>query len=103
METIIILLSPQKRKNPDADLRYIIPERIEEISENTIQSNGYDYLKDNTLAIWLSTNSYRKALPKIITLFEQETFLENDISKTVSIYASKQENADLEQCKKIYP
>ena len=32
MQTIIIVLSPAKLKNPDLDLRYCIPDRIEEVS-----------------------------------------------------------------------
>lgn len=30
--------------NPDLDLRYCIPDRIKEVSNGTIQDNGYDYI-----------------------------------------------------------
>lgn len=30
MQTIIIVLNPTKLENPDLDLRYFIPDRIEE-------------------------------------------------------------------------
>lgn len=34
MQTIIIVLNPGKLENPDIDLRYCIPDRIEEISHS---------------------------------------------------------------------
>ena len=36
MQTIIIKLDPAKLENADLDLRYYVPERIEEISNGTI-------------------------------------------------------------------
>ncbi len=32
MQTIIVLLNPGKLKNPDMDLCYCVPDRIEEVS-----------------------------------------------------------------------
>ncbi len=36
MQTIILLLNPGKLDNPDMDLRYCIPDRIEEVSGSAI-------------------------------------------------------------------
>lgn len=44
MQTIIVLLNPGMLENADLDLRYRIPDRIEEVSNSLIQSNGYDYM-----------------------------------------------------------
>ena len=44
MQTIIVLLNPGKLENPDLDIRYQIPDRIEEVSGGIIQDNGYDYI-----------------------------------------------------------
>ena len=44
MQTIIVLLNPGMIENADLDLRYRIPDRIEEVSNSLIQSNGYDYI-----------------------------------------------------------
>lgn len=44
MQTIIVLLNPGMLENADLDLRYRIPDRIEEVSNSLIQSNGYDYI-----------------------------------------------------------
>ena len=40
MQTIIVLLNPGMLENADLDLRYRIPDRIEEVSNSLIQSNG---------------------------------------------------------------
>ena len=39
MQTIIVLLNPGMLENADLDLRYRIPDRIEEVSNSLIQSN----------------------------------------------------------------
>ena len=44
MQTIIILLNPGKLENPDLDLRYLVPDRIEEVSGSAIQDNGYSFI-----------------------------------------------------------
>ena len=44
MQTIIVLLNPGKLNNPDLDLCYCVPDRIEEVSHGEIQDNGYDFI-----------------------------------------------------------
>lgn len=44
MQTIVILLESGKLINPDLDLRYLIPDRIGELTDGSIQDNGYDYI-----------------------------------------------------------
>ncbi len=58
MSSIIIVLNPAKLENPDADLRYDIPDTIEEITEGDIQGDGYDYDFPNNddMAIFLTGN-----------------------------------------------
>lgn len=40
MQTIIVLLNPGELENPDTDLCYCVPDRIEEVSDSVIQGNG---------------------------------------------------------------
>lgn len=57
MQTIIVLLDPGKLKNPDLDLCYCVPDRIEQVSGLAIQSNGYDFLDASASArIYISEN-----------------------------------------------
>ena len=72
MQTIIIVLNPKKMENPDLDIRYLLPERIEEITEGMVRDNGYDYLPNN------------------------------DLSGAAEIYVSEENCADLDKCQKVY-
>ena len=56
MQTIVIVLNAAKMTNPDLDIRYALPDRIQEFTNNEIQDNGYDYLSDIELGLWLETN-----------------------------------------------
>ena len=43
MQTIVISMDARKLENPDLDIRYSLPERIEMWSAEAVQDNGYDY------------------------------------------------------------
>lgn len=108
MQTIIVLLDPTKLKNPDLDLRYNIPDRIEEVSDGSIEDNGYDYIeignRDDILGIWLETESAYGNYPVIVKLFKEENFLGNDLSLSAEIYISEKETeVNLENCTKVFP
>lgn len=103
METIIIKLDARKLKNPDLDIRYILPERIEEYTDHAVTDNGYDYLSDTELGIWLGAAHAQEAAAQIIALLKAETFCENDISESAELFISAEESADIEKCQKIYP
>lgn len=40
MQTIIIVLNPKEMSNPDLDIRYALPDRIEELTDGKIKDNG---------------------------------------------------------------
>lgn len=105
METIVIKLNPELLENPDLDLRYKIPDRIEELSNKKIMDNGYDYLegRNNPIGIWMKTELAEENYKFIVDVFKKERFLENDLSKSAEIYISKADCDELENCKKVYP
>lgn len=103
MQTIVIVLDAAKMTNPDLDIRYTLPDRIEEYTNNQIKDNGYDYLSETELGIWLETDDSIKNVEQIIKLLNAEIFLENDLSQSAQIYISEEECADVENCRKIYP
>ena len=103
METIIIKLDSKKMKNPDLDMRYDLPKRIEEYTDNQITDNGYDYISNTELGLWLETDNAEKNAELIIQLLSAETFLDNDLSDIAEIYISDEECAEIENCRKIYP
>ena len=103
MQTIIIVLDSNKMTNPDLDIRYILPDRIEEYTNNIINDNGYDHLSDSKLGIWLETDDSKNNVNKVIELIKSETILENDLSKIADIFISEEECAEIENCHKVYP
>lgn len=109
MQTIIILLNPGRLENPDMDLRYCIPDRIEEVSDSLIQSNGYDFLDSKEgqsgplMGIWLKTENASENWSVVSKLFKKERFKGNDLSESVQIYISENDNDDVENCTLVFP
>lgn len=105
MHTIIIVLDPAKLSNPDLDLRYVIPERIETASNGAIQDDGYDYIDtegSSSLGIFLKTESAAENWPLILKLFQDETFMENDLSLSAEIFISENDGEDISNCTLVY-
>lgn len=103
MQTIVIRLSPKTLSNPDLDLRYTVPDEIEKATNGVITDNGFDYLPDDSMGIWLETENAQQSYPLVIELFNKQKFLDNDLSKSAEIYISQDECADIEDCTKVYP
>lgn len=103
MQTIIITLDSGKMDNPDLDIRYILPDRIDEYTDGQITDNGFDYITRDIMGIWLETEDAAESVDKVISLIESEEILDNDLSRAAEIFISEEECAELEQCKRVYP
>ncbi len=103
MQTIIITLDSSKMDNPDLDIRYILPDRIAEYTDGAARDNGYDYLDDDVMTIWLETEDAVGNVEKVIGLIESEEILENDLTKAAEVYISEEDSAEIDQCRKVYP
>lgn len=99
-KTIIIKLDSRRLENPDLDIRYVLPERIEEFTNKKVLDNGYDYLTNTEILIFLKTNELGEIWP-IYKLFKEEKICDNDLSKCSEMYVSSEENADIDKCIKI--
>ena len=93
MGEIAIKLNPKKLSNPDLDMRYSIPDRIEELSKGRIESIGYDYLEEdvNFIVIYLSSSSPETDVKEIIDILGKEQFCENWVLES-AIIGIKTEN-----------
>lgn len=109
MQTIIVLLNPGKLENPDLDLCYCVPDRIEEISNSAIQSNGYDFIDTEKgqpgplMGIWLETENAGENWPMIRELFQKEKFKGNDLSMSAQIFISENDTDEIENCAQVFP
>ncbi len=63
MRMIVIRLDPQLLSNPDADLRYRIPELLAQRSEGAITDDGYDYVGLSMFVCWIMICSWQRLLP----------------------------------------
>ncbi len=99
-KTIIIKLDSKKLENPDLDIRYKLPERIEDITKNKVSDNGYDYLTNTELLIFLKSEELGE-IYTIYKLFREEKICDNDLSKCSEMFVSNEENADIDKCIKV--
>lgn len=109
MQTIIVLINPGKLENPDMDLCYCVPDRIEEVTDSVIQSNGYDFIDTEKgqlgplMGIWLATENASENWSVISKLFQSEKFKGNDLSMSAQIYISENDTDDIENCTLVFP
>jgi len=103
MQTILIVLNSEKMDNPDLDIRYLLPDRIQEYTDGQIVDNGYDYLNSDEMGIWFDTDDAAQNVEKVIELIKSEQILDNDLSRVAEIYISEEDCATLDQCRKVYP
>ena len=78
MITLAIKLDPATMVNPDADIRYLIPDRLQEATNNCVLDDGYDYLDDDSMIIFMTMET-PDCLPAILEILLQDTFCGNKI------------------------
>ncbi|WP_018751783.1 hypothetical protein [Paenibacillus sanguinis] len=105
MQTIIVRLNPVLMRNPDLDIRYVLPDTVEAYTDNSIMYQGYDYLNDSnhSIGIWLSCMNAERDYLRVLECFREHPILNNDLLHCAEIYISTDEVAKLEDCIKVYP
>lgn len=89
--------------NPDLDLRYCVPDRIAELTNNDIRDNGYDYIdtvEDKSgplMGIWLETENAGENWPAVLNILQMENFWIM-ICPNRQNYISDHETEDIEKC-----
>lgn len=105
MAAIVISMDSRKMANPDLDIRYLLPDRIEEWSKGEVTDDGYDYVDEegHILAVWLETEDAEGWWPKVVELLKREQFCENDLSRSALVLISEESGADYDQCRPVWP
>lgn len=86
MESIVIRLDPQRLDNPDADIRYLLPDLIVERSAGLISDDGYDYAGEPPfLIVFLKASELQPAVECIIGVVENARLLDNDLRRAAVI------------------
>ena len=91
MKKLILTLDAAKLKNPDLDLRYVIPDLLTESSNGNIKDNGYDYEEQENpnsplIAIFLTVTNLPAALENISQLVLSEEVLGNKLASATTLY-----------------
>lgn len=103
MQTIIILLDPAKLENADTGLSYVVPVEIEKATGSKVTDNGFDFLDNDRMGIWLAAENAEEYSPAVIKILKENKFCDNDLSLTAEIYISEKDCDELENCRKVYP
>ncbi len=103
MQTIIVKLDSTKLDNPDLDIITLLPVRIEEITNNAVYDNGFEYLNNDVIGVWLETENAKENVEKVIELLKNEKFADNDLSLTAEVFISEEDCAEIDKCIKVYP
>src|SRR5262245_16658771 len=81
--TVVLQLDPARLRNPDLDIRYVLPDLLVERSSGRLTDDGYDYAGEGSAAcllLFLRTDDANAAIPNIIEVLGSERVLENDLS-----------------------
>lgn len=92
-------------RNPDLDIRYVLPDMVEAYTDKRIMDQGYDYLNDanDSMGIWFGCTNAADDYLKVLECFREQPILNNDLLDCAEIYVSTDEGAELEACIKVYP
>ncbi len=86
MPTITLRLDPQLLDNPDADIRYRLPDLLVERSRGVISDDGYDYVGTQPLLVlFLKTSKLKQALACVLDVIENVRVLDNDLRRGVVV------------------
>ncbi|KLN52637.1 hypothetical protein VPARA_62610 [Variovorax paradoxus] len=86
MPSVLIRLDARLLVNPDTDLRYVIPDRLADISEGVLSNDAFDYEEGtDAMLIYLSTHNVDAALPFVINVLENEAIYDNRLADSAKV------------------
>ena len=99
MDTIAIKLDPAQLANPDADMRYALPDLLVERSGGVIKDDGYDYIgPSNAMVVFLKVTDVERAISCITDVIANVQVLENDLRTAVTVALQRGDKFEV-----IYP
>ncbi len=80
MTTLVVRLDPRRLDNPDADIRYLLPDLLAQRSAGVICDDGYDYVGEAPLLVlFLKVSELEPALACVLDVVENVRVLDNDL------------------------
>jgi hypothetical protein len=103
MPSVVIRIDPARLTDPDADLRYELPDMLSERSGGLVESEGYDYEPEGVMQIYLDTADADLAVRHVITLLENEHLRGNHLARAAQIGVSEAYTAEACEFQIVYP
>lgn len=98
-ETIATGIDPQRLDNPDADIRYKLPDILVEQSAGLIVDDGYDYVGSQPLLVmFLKCTDLQKAISCVLHVIQHVRPFGNDLRPATTIAILRDG-----ECKVIFP
>lgn len=99
MESIAIKIDPALLTNPDADMRYVLPNLLSKRSGGIIWDDGYDYIgPSNLMVVFLRVTDLEQAIACITDVITRVRLFNNDLRKAVTVAIQRGERYEV-----IYP
>lgn len=90
--TIVVRMDLQLLENPDANIRYVLPDLLADRSKGIITPDGYDYVGDTPfLMLYLKVSDLQSALSCILDVVKNVRVLDNHLEQAV-VLAVKNNN-----------
>ena len=89
MGHIAIKLDPSKLANPDADIRYRIPDLVADHTDNRVADDGYDYDDENIMTVFLRCPAPTDDVKKVLNILREHQVCDNSLLDTAVIGISE--------------
>jgi hypothetical protein len=99
MATLVVRLDPGLLDNPDADIRYRLPDLLAERSAGVISDDGYDYVGEQPfLLLFLKATKLKEALANVLDVVENVRVLDNDLRPAAVVAVKRRSKYEV-----VYP
>ena len=98
MPTVAIQLDPSRLTNPDLDIRYVLPDQLEEDSASAVSDDCYDYGRtSDRLTLFLRTADLAAAVPIVLGTLENEILGNHLLNEGVVVAIAAADRCTTEQ------
>jgi hypothetical protein len=99
MPTVVVRLDPRWLDNPDADLRYVLPDLLAERSAGALRDDGYDFVGEAPwLVLFLQAAELGPALACVLDVVENVRVLDNDLRPAAVVAVEREGGQEV-----VYP
>jgi hypothetical protein len=103
MPEIAIRLDPKDLENPNADLRYLLPDAIVSRTPTLLADDGYDYDDAGRMLVFLHTQQIDEAVAAVLKALAETELLGNRFDNATVGVSQESHSDDLAQYRIVHP